>query len=101
MIFGRDERIIGTQEKAATTEVSGFLSGETLFLVTLGLGMLGLLSMWIYGQFQKLSKTRRTKKFETGTRSMESVNNEWLQGTAFTKKLSKSVSQPSKSKKKK
>ncbi|MCO5568239.1 hypothetical protein L7F22_021935 [Adiantum nelumboides] len=61
-------------------EPSGFLSGETLFLVTLGLEMLGLLGMWLYGQFQKLSKkTRRTKKVETGTRSMDAVNNEWLQ----------------------
>ncbi|MCO5570061.1 hypothetical protein L7F22_023775 [Adiantum nelumboides] len=64
-------------------EPSGFLSGETLFLVTLGSGMLGLLGMWLYGQFQKLSKkTRRTKKVETGTRSMDAVNNEWLQGAA-------------------
>lgn len=82
------------------TEASGFLSGETLFLVTLGLGMLGLLGMWVYGQFQKLSKTRRSKKVETGTRNMESVNNEWLQGTAYSQKLSRSISQ-SKSKKKK
>ncbi|KAI5072767.1 hypothetical protein GOP47_0012873 [Adiantum capillus-veneris] len=83
------------------TEPSGFLSGETLFLVTLGLGMLGLLGMWVYGQFQKISKkTRRTKKVETGTRSMDAINNEWLQGTAFTQKLSRSISQ-SKSKKKK
>eukprot|EP00250_Pteridium_aquilinum_P005898 c15918_g1_i1 orf=123-959(+) len=82
------------------TEASGFLSGETLFLVTLGMGMLGLLGMWVYGQFQKLSKTRRSKKVETGTRNMEAVNNEWLQGTAFTQKLSRSISQ-SKSKKKK
>lgn len=83
------------------TEASGFLSGETLFLVTLGLGMLGLFGMWVYGQIQKLSKkTRRTKKVETGTRSTDGVNNEWLQGTAFTQKLSRSISQ-SKSKKKK
>lgn len=89
----------GTIEVA---ETSGYLSGETLFLVTLGLGMLGLFSMWLFDQFQKLSKkTRRTKKVETGTRSVETFNNEWLQGTAFTQKLAKSIAQPTKSKKKK
>ncbi|KAH7281957.1 hypothetical protein KP509_35G005100 [Ceratopteris richardii] len=83
------------------TEASGFLSGETLFLVTLSIGMLGVLGMWLYGQFQKLSKkSRRTKTVETGTRSVDAVNNEWLQGTAFTQKVSRSISQ-SKSKKKK
>ena len=29
-------------------EASGFVSGETLFLVTLGKGLLGLLGMWVY-----------------------------------------------------
>lgn len=83
-------------------EAGGYFSGETLFLVTLGLGMFGLLSMWLFDQFQKLSKkTRRTKKVETGTRSVETLDNEWLQGTAFTQKLSKSIAQPTKSKKKK
>ncbi|KAJ7524187.1 hypothetical protein O6H91_18G081000 [Diphasiastrum complanatum] len=83
-------------------ESSGFISGETVFLITLGLGLLGLFSMWIYGQFQRLSKkTRRAKTVETGTRSTDGVSNEWLQGTAFTQKLSKSVSQSTKSKKKK
>jgi translocon-associated protein subunit alpha len=37
-------------------ESSGFVSGETIFLVTLGIGMLGLLGMWAYGQFVKISK---------------------------------------------
>ena len=37
-------------------EGSGFVSGETIFLVTLGMGMLGLLGMWAYGQFTKISK---------------------------------------------
>eukprot|EP00249_Psilotum_nudum_P011041 c22933_g1_i1 orf=509-1333(-) len=88
----------GTLEVA---EAGGFFSGETLFLITLGLGLLGLCGMWIYGQFQRLSKKTRTKKVETGTRSAETVNNEWLQGTAFTRKLSRSLAQPTKSKKKK
>ena len=34
-------------------EASGFVSGETLFLVTLGLGLLGLLGMWAYAQVQR------------------------------------------------
>ena len=37
-------------------EASGFVSGETLFLVTLGLGLLGLLGMWVYAQVQRISK---------------------------------------------
>lgn len=37
-------------------EPSGFVSGETMFLVTLGLGLLGLLGMWAYAQVQKFSK---------------------------------------------
>ncbi|XP_024521890.1 translocon-associated protein subunit alpha-like [Selaginella moellendorffii] len=82
-------------------ESGGFLSGETLFLVTLGLGLMGLLSLWIHGQLQRFSKTRKTKVVETGTRNADAANNEWLQGTAFTAKISKSISQQSKSKKKK
>lgn len=37
-------------------EASGFVSGETMFLVTLGLGLLGLLGMWVYAQVQRISK---------------------------------------------
>ncbi len=37
-------------------EASGFVSGETVFLITLGLGLLGLLGMWVYSQVQRLSK---------------------------------------------
>eukprot|EP00246_Nothoceros_aenigmaticus_P016874 TRINITY_DN789_c0_g1_i1.p1 TRINITY_DN789_c0_g1~~TRINITY_DN789_c0_g1_i1.p1 ORF type:complete len:281 (-),score=52.38 TRINITY_DN789_c0_g1_i1:399-1220(-) len=85
-------------------EASGMFSGETLFLFTLGAGLLGLLGMWVYGQAQKLSKkSRRPKKVETGTRSAPAdvANNEWLQNTAFTAKAPKSIAQQTKSKKKK
>lgn len=37
-------------------EAHGFFSGETLFLITLGLGLSGLLGIWAYGQIQRLSK---------------------------------------------
>lgn len=37
-------------------EASSMFSGETLFLFTLGAGLLGLLGMWIYGQAQRFSK---------------------------------------------
>ncbi|CAM6123942.1 unnamed protein product [Calypogeia fissa] len=83
-------------------EAHGFFSGETLFLITLGLGLSGLLGIWAYGQIQRLSKkARRTKKVETGTRGPDAANNEWLQGTAFTAKRSNSITQSTKSKKKK
>ncbi|BBN15589.1 translocon-associated protein subunit alpha [Marchantia polymorpha subsp. ruderalis] len=82
-------------------EAHGFFSGETLFLITLGMGLLGLGGMWLYGQAQKFSKkTRRTKKVETGTRSTDAAANEWLQGTSFTAKRPTSIAM-SKSKKKK
>ncbi|KAL3681486.1 hypothetical protein R1sor_024442 [Riccia sorocarpa] len=83
-------------------EAHGFFSGETLFLISLAVGLLGLGGMWAYGQVQRLSKkTRRVKKVETGTRSMDNATaNEWLQGTAFTAKRSNSISM-GKSKKKK
>lgn len=85
-------------------EPSGFVSGETMFLVTLGLGLLGLLGMWAYAQVQKFSKKQRrtTKKVETGTRpGADAASNEWLQGTSITQKLSRSVSQQRKAQKKK
>lgn len=37
-------------------EASGFLSVETVFLVTLGIALLGLCGLWIYDQIQNLSK---------------------------------------------
>ncbi|KAI5061267.1 hypothetical protein GOP47_0023772 [Adiantum capillus-veneris] len=89
----------GTVEVA---EANGFVRGETLFLIALAFGIIALLGVWLTGRFQKLSrKTRKTKKVETGTRGIDTVDNEWLQGTAFTQKLTKSISQPTKSRKKK
>ncbi|KAF2322792.1 hypothetical protein GH714_030845 [Hevea brasiliensis] len=75
-------------------ESGGFLSIESVFLVTLGIALLGLLGLWIHGQIQNLSKkTKRAPKVEVGTR--DASMDEWLQGTAYTQSLS------SKSKKKK
>ncbi|QCD88787.1 translocon-associated protein subunit alpha [Vigna unguiculata] len=83
----------GTIEVA---EAGGFLSMESVFLVTLGAALLVLLGLWIHGQIQHLSKkTKRAPKVEVGTRSTDASTDEWLQGTAFTQSLS------SKSKKKK
>ncbi|KAH7436523.1 hypothetical protein KP509_05G024200 [Ceratopteris richardii] len=83
-------------------EADGFVRGETLFLVMLGGGVIVLFGVWVSSRFQKLSKkTRKTKKVESGTRGVDTVDNEWLQGTAFTQKLTRSISQPTKSKKKK
>ncbi|ESW03590.1 hypothetical protein PHAVU_011G026600 [Phaseolus vulgaris] len=83
----------GTIEVA---EAGGFLSMESVFLVTLGTALLVLLGLWIHGQIQHLSKkTKRAPKVEVGTRSTDASTDEWLQGTAYTQSLS------SKSKKKK
>ncbi|XP_042494786.1 translocon-associated protein subunit alpha-like [Macadamia integrifolia] len=72
-------------------EASGFLSIESVFLVTLGVALLGLLGLWIYGQIQQLSKkTKRAPKVEVGTGTTDASMDEWLQGTAYAQSLSKS-----------
>lgn len=77
-------------------EAGGFLSIESVFLVTLGIALLVLLGLWIRGRIQQLSKkTKRTPKVEVGTGTTDASMDEWLQGTAYTQ------SQASKSKKKK
>lgn len=66
-------------------EASGFLSIESVFLVTLGFALLGLLGLWIYGQVQNLSKkTKRAPMVEVGTGTTDASLDEWLQGTAYT-----------------
>ncbi|KAF4382045.1 hypothetical protein G4B88_006677 [Cannabis sativa] len=77
-------------------EAGGFVSVESVFLVTLGIALLVLLVLWVHGQIQHLSKkTKRAPKVEVGTRTTDASMDEWLQGTAYTQSLS------SKSKKKK
>jgi len=77
-------------------ESGGFLSIESVFLVTLGVALLVLLGLWIHGQIQNLSKkTKRAPKVEVGTRNIDASTDEWLEGTAYAQ------SQSSKSKKKK
>ncbi|KDP27583.1 hypothetical protein JCGZ_19588 [Jatropha curcas] len=77
-------------------ESGGFLSIESVFLVTLGIALLVLFGLWIHGQVQNLSKkTKRAPKVEVGTGTRDASMDEWLQGTAYTQSLS------SKSKKKK
>uniref|UniRef100_A0A0C9RPM0 Translocon-associated protein subunit alpha n=1 Tax=Wollemia nobilis TaxID=56998 RepID=A0A0C9RPM0_9CONI len=104
MFYEVDEQLYQAVFYNGTVEVvegSGILSGETVFLITLGMALLGLFGLWLYGQIQRISKkTKRTKKVEVGTRNADTTN-EWLQGTAFTQGLSKSLSQSQKSKKKK
>eukprot|EP00262_Sarcandra_glabra_P005308 TRINITY_DN16732_c0_g1_i1.p1 TRINITY_DN16732_c0_g1~~TRINITY_DN16732_c0_g1_i1.p1 ORF type:complete len:254 (+),score=43.06 TRINITY_DN16732_c0_g1_i1:143-904(+) len=77
-------------------EASGFLSIESVFLFTLGVALLGLFGLWIYGQIQHISKkTKRAPKVEMGTGTKDASMDEWLQGTAYSQSLS------NKSKKKK
>ncbi|XP_010268685.1 PREDICTED: translocon-associated protein subunit alpha-like [Nelumbo nucifera] len=72
-------------------EASGFLSVESVFLVTLGLALLGLFGLWIYGQIKQLSKkTKRMPKVEVGTGTTDASMDEWLEGTAYAQSLSKS-----------
>ncbi|KAH7664785.1 Translocon-associated protein (TRAP) alpha subunit protein [Dioscorea alata] len=76
-------------------EAGGFLSVESVFLVTLGAALIGIFGLWAYGQIQHFSKkTKKTTKVEVGTRNVDADMDEWLQGTAYSKSLS------SKSKKK-
>lgn len=78
-------------------EASGFISIESVFLVTLGSALLVLLGLWIRGQIQqKFSKKpkRAASKVEVGTKTIDTSMDEWLQGTSYTQSAS------SKSKKK-
>nr|XP_016456301.1 PREDICTED: translocon-associated protein subunit alpha-like [Nicotiana tabacum] len=80
------------------SEPGGLLSVETVFLVSLGIALIGLSVFWIRGQIQNLSKkTKRVPKakVEVGTATTDASMDEWLQGTAYTQSLS------NKSKKKK
>ncbi|PPR84247.1 hypothetical protein GOBAR_AA36458 [Gossypium barbadense] len=72
-------------------EAGGFLSVESVFLVTLGIALLVLLGLWLHGQFQRITKkTKRAPKVEVGTRAPDASLDEWLQGTAYTQSASKS-----------
>ncbi|XP_073111546.1 translocon-associated protein subunit alpha isoform X5 [Elaeis guineensis] len=77
-------------------ESGGFLSIESVFLVTLGAALVGFFGIWAYGQIQHFSKkTKRASKVEVGTGTTDANMDEWLQGTAYAQSLS------NKSKKKK
>ncbi|CAN6485365.1 unnamed protein product [Victoria cruziana] len=70
-------------------EAGGFVSVESVFLVTLAIAITGLLGLWIYGQLQNLSKkTKRVKKVEVGTGTADGDMDEWLKGTSFSQSLS-------------
>uniref|UniRef100_A0A2P2LMS9 Translocon-associated protein subunit alpha n=1 Tax=Rhizophora mucronata TaxID=61149 RepID=A0A2P2LMS9_RHIMU len=77
-------------------ESGGFLSMESVFLVTLGIALLVLFGLWAYGQIQNLSKKKkRAPRVEVGTATRDASLDEWLEGTAY------SQPQSTKSKKKK
>ncbi|KAL5985990.1 hypothetical protein ACLOJK_027980 [Asimina triloba] len=74
-------------------EAGGFLSMESVFLITLGIALLGLLGLWVHGQIQNLSKkTKRAPKVEVGTGTKDASVDEWLQGTAYAQSLSSNKS---------
>ncbi|CAA6655931.1 unnamed protein product [Spirodela intermedia] len=73
-------------------EAGGFLSIESIFLVTLGAALVGLFVLWAYGQIQNLSKGTQGGGWNRAT---DSSMDEWLEGTAYAQSLS------NKSKKKK
>lgn len=78
-------------------EVGGFLSMESVFLVTLGSALVGFLGLWIYGQIQNLTKkSKRAPKVEVGTRATDASMDEWLQGTAYAQSLSSNKSKKKK-----
>ncbi|XP_010472094.1 PREDICTED: translocon-associated protein subunit alpha [Camelina sativa] len=70
-------------------ESGGLISGESVFLITLGIGLLLLLGLWAYSQVQRLTKkTKKVSKVEVGTRSTDASLDEWLEGTTLRKTLS-------------
>ncbi|KAH9307562.1 hypothetical protein KI387_035473, partial [Taxus chinensis] len=76
-----DEQLFQTVFYNGTIEVveaGGVISIETVFLITLGLALVGLLGVWVHGQIQRFSqKTKKTAKVEVGTKNSE-LTNEWL-----------------------
>ncbi|KAL5209408.1 hypothetical protein ABZP36_005031 [Zizania latifolia] len=81
-------------------EAGGLLSVESVFLITLGVALLGLLGLWASllicsgtGKLDIRAKTKKAPKVELGTGTTDANMDEWLEGTAFA--------QGSKSKKKK
>ncbi|KMZ71902.1 putative Translocon-associated protein, alpha subunit [Zostera marina] len=72
-------------------EAGGFLSIESVFLFTLGVALLGILGLWVYGQIQNISKKtkkRAAPKVELGTVTSGADMDEWLKGTSFDQSLS-------------
>ncbi|TYI49429.1 hypothetical protein E1A91_D12G034600v1 [Gossypium mustelinum] len=72
-------------------EAGGFVSVESVFLVTLGISLVVLLGLWIHGQFKRISqKTKAAPKVEVGTGTTDASMDEWLQGTVYNQSSSKS-----------
>ncbi|CAN8283747.1 unnamed protein product [Cochlearia groenlandica] len=70
-------------------ESGGLVSGESVFLITLGIALLSFLGLWAYSQVQRLTKkTKKVSKVEVGTRSTDASLDEWLEGTHLGKTLS-------------
>nr|CAB3469012.1 unnamed protein product [Digitaria exilis] len=68
-------------------EAGGLLSVESVFLITLGIALLGLFGLWAYGQVQQLSKkTKKAPKVELGTGTTDANMDEWLEGTSFAQR---------------
>lgn len=65
IVYEADEQQYNSVFYNGTIEVvesGGFLSVESVFLVTLGIALTGLLGIWVYGQIQNLSKVTIAKK---------------------------------------
>eukprot|EP00270_Netrium_digitus_P019689 TRINITY_DN7827_c1_g1_i2.p1 TRINITY_DN7827_c1_g1~~TRINITY_DN7827_c1_g1_i2.p1 ORF type:complete len:297 (+),score=66.09 TRINITY_DN7827_c1_g1_i2:137-1027(+) len=104
ILYEVDGTLFGNVAMNATVEIveaSGSVSGETIFLVLLSIGLLTLLGMWINTQLQKFSKkSKKSKKSDSAQNGDSDVSsNEWLQGTYLTQKQPKNVAQPVKSRK--
>ena len=50
------------------TEPVGTVSGEFIFLVLLGVALVGLFLFWAYGEVQKLAKARGFIRFKSSTK---------------------------------
>ncbi|XP_047332744.1 translocon-associated protein subunit alpha-like [Impatiens glandulifera] len=91
VIYEIDQQVYQSTFYKGTIEVKeagGFLSMESVLLVSLGIALIGFLGLWIRNQIQNLSKkTKRASKVEVGTKTVDSSMDEWLQGTAYTQSL--------------
>jgi len=82
-------------------ESSESIDAQTLFTYVGIVGVAGLLLFIVYKSVSEKKKGKRTPKFETGTQSSDTIDDEWLEGTHAKPKSPKGNRSPTKTRKEK